>query len=186
MAWSANSTAENGKAGVRMEFATTLESPVGELVLVSDGTSLTGILFDARSGAGRRRASRVADDDAPPFPQARRELAEYFAGRRREFEVPLAPRGTPFQLRVWEALRRIPHGATATYRDVARAIGAPAAVRAVGAANARNPLPIIVPCHRVIRSDGALGGYGGGLKRKQELLRLEAGSGRVPQRQSGL
>lgn len=157
-----------------MEFMTTFESPVGKLVLVSDGASLTGILFDVRPGRPRRPRASVTDDAAPPFPQARRELAEYFAGRRREFQVPIAPRGTPFQLRVWEALRRIPHGATATYRDVARAVGTPAAVRAVGAANARNPLPIIVPCHRVIRSDGTLGGYGGGLARKRDLLSLEA------------
>lgn len=154
-----------------MEHTTSIESPVGRLVLVSDGVSLTAVHFGGGSAAGRRAG---ADDRAAPFPQARRELAEYFAGRRTRFELPLAPGGTPFQRRVWEALRQIPHGATATYGEIARAVGSPRAVRAVGAACARNPLAIVVPCHRVVGSDGTLTGYAGGVARKRTLLDLEA------------
>ena len=152
-----------------MEFTTTIDTPVGELLLVSDGIALTAILFDRPRGSSGRTGAGVA-----PFPQARRQLAEYFAGRRRDFQIPLAPVGTPFQRRVWDALRRIPHGSTATYQEIARAVGSPRAARAVGAANACNPLAIVVPCHRVIRSDGALGGYAGGTGRKAALLNLEA------------
>lgn len=157
-----------------MRYTTACNTPFGTLVLVSNGSALTEILFDAPHGRGRRRGVEVANEAAAPFPQARRELAEYFAGRRRDFQIPLAPAGTPFQRRVWEALRRIPHGSTATYQEIARAVGSPRAARAVGAANACNPLAIVVPCHRVIRSDGALGGYAGGAGRKEALLNLEA------------
>jgi AraC family transcriptional regulator of adaptative response/methylated-DNA-[protein]-cysteine methyltransferase len=103
------------------------------------------------------------------------ELAEYFGGTRREFSVPLVLAGTPFQRRVWEQLRKIPYGETRSYADIARAVGSPAAVRAVGAANGRNRIAIVIPCHRVINKGGALGGYGGGLDRKQFLLDLERG-----------
>jgi methylated-DNA-[protein]-cysteine S-methyltransferase len=158
-----------------MDFTTSVASPVGRLVLVSDGTALTAVLFADSPDAPRRTGACAVDPDAAPFPEARRELEEYFAGRRTHFEIPLAPRGTPFQLRVWEALRRIPHGSTRTYGEVARALGSPRAVRAVGGANRRNPLAIVVPCHRVIGSDGTLTGYAGGLARKRALLHLEAG-----------
>jgi methylated-DNA-[protein]-cysteine S-methyltransferase len=100
-------------------------------------------------------------------------LKEYFDGTRRHFDLPLGPRGTEFQLRVWEALTQIPYGQTRSYRDIALAIGKPTAVRAVGAANGRNPLPIVVPCHRVIGSDGSLTGFAGGLEAKTRLLQLE-------------
>ena len=163
-----------------MEHTAGIESPVGRLVLVSDGASLTAIQF------GGKRAG--ADDCAVPLPEAKRELAEYFAGRRRSFDLSLAPRGTPFQRRVWEALRRIPYGATATYGEIARAVGSPGAVRAVGAACARNPVPIIVPCHRVIGADGTLTGYAGGLERKRALLELESEHARenpAPRRANG-
>ena len=160
-----------------MSFTTTCRSPVGTLLLVSDGTALTALHFGDAGAARRLDASAVADETAAPFPQARRELAEYFAGRRAAFTIPLAPRGTPFQERVWHALRAIPHGATASYGEIARAVGSPKAVRAVGAANARNPLAIVVPCHRVIGSDGTLTGYAGGLARKKALLALEANRG---------
>lgn len=165
-----------GGAGARW---TPVESPVGPLVLVSDGAALTALCF-----GGAREGSRLAggcprDDDAPPFVQARRELAGYFAGRRAAFTLRLAPRGTPFQRGVWEALRRIPHGATASYGEIARAVGSPKAVRAVGAACRANPLAIVVPCHRVVGADGSLTGYAGGLDRKRALLDLEAaGKGR--------
>ncbi len=103
------------------------------------------------------------------------QLAEYFAGERKQFDVPLALRGTPFQLEVWRALQRIPYGETRTYADIARAIGRPTATRAVGGANGANPIPIIIPCHRVIGSNGGLTGFGGGIDVKRRLLDLEAG-----------
>lgn len=164
-----------------MNYATTVDSPVGRLLLVSDGIALIALRFgserDARGGAD----PCLIDATAAPFPQARRELGEYFAGQRTSFEIPLAPLGTPFQIRVWGALREIPHGTTATYGEIARAVGSPGAARAVGAANHRNPLAIIVPCHRVIGSNGTLTGYAGGLARKRALLDLETahrGTGR--------
>ena len=156
-----------------MKYMTTIESPVGPLALVSDGTCLTAVLFDGERETRRRKEPVVADETATPFPQARRELAEYFAGKRTTFDVPLAPEGTEFQRRVWTALLRVPYGATATYGDIARQIGSPKAVRAVGAANGRNPIAIVVPCHRVIGANGTLTGYGGGLTRKRALLELE-------------
>ena len=113
---------------------------------------------------------------------AEAQLGEYFAGRRRRFELPLAPQGTPFQRQVWQALAGIPYGATVSYAQLARQIGNPAGLRAVGAANGRNPLPIVLPCHRVIGADGELTGFGGGLPVKQFLLQLE---GALPE-QSGL
>jgi methylated-DNA-[protein]-cysteine S-methyltransferase len=149
-----------------------MSSPVGELLLTGDGDSLDGLhLSDSRrptvspNGHGR-------DDDA--FVDARTQLAEYFEGDRISFELSLSPTGTPFQLRVWNALRTIPYAATASYGEVAAAIGSPSASRAVGLANGRNPLAIVIPCHRVIGADGSLVGYGGGLDRKRRLLDLEA------------
>jgi methylated-DNA-[protein]-cysteine S-methyltransferase len=151
---------------------TTLPSPIGRLTLVGDGRALTSILFedDERLPA---RTPRAWIEDARPFREARRQLDAYFAGRRTVFDLPLALDGTPFQMRVWRALLQIPFGATASYGDIAAAIGRPGASRAVGGANHRNPIPIIVPCHRVIGSDGSLTGYGGGEPRKRRLLALE-------------
>jgi len=172
-----------------VNYTTTIASPVGSLMLVSDGSALTALLFADEHGARLEDALRasgniVASDEAVPLPEARRELAEYFAGRRRVFAIPLALRGTPFQKRVWEALRRIPYGATTSYREIARAVGSPAAMRAVGAANGSNRLAIVVPCHRVIGADGTLTGYGGGLARKHALLDLEAAGGRAARTRS--
>ncbi len=107
--------------------------------------------------------------------EAREQLAAYFAGRLRRFDLPLAPQGTPFQLRVWRALQDIPYGRTCSYAELAAAVGSPRACRAVGQANGRNPLMIVIPCHRVIAAGGGLGGYSGGLDIKRFLLRLEAG-----------
>jgi methylated-DNA-[protein]-cysteine S-methyltransferase len=128
---------------------------------------------------GRTAASldpewRRADE---PFAEVRRQLAEYFDGERDEFDVPLEMTGTHFQRRVWRALRQIPYGETTTYGELARRVGRPSASRAVGLANGRNPIAVIVPCHRVIGSDGSLTGYGGGLERKRLLLELEVGRG---------
>jgi methylated-DNA-[protein]-cysteine S-methyltransferase len=149
----------------------TMDSPVGRLRLVAGEDGLRRICFP------RERHPRPEDHDGDHAPArlafARRQLEEYFGGKRRRFDLPLAPRGTAFQLRVWEALRSIPWGETWSYADLARELGKPKAVRAVGGANGRNPLPIVVPCHRVIGADGSLTGFGGGLQIKSLLLALE-------------
>jgi methylated-DNA-[protein]-cysteine S-methyltransferase len=123
----------------------------------------------------RRRAHprAVHAPGAPPLPELRRQLADYLAGRRRAFDLPLAPRGTAFQRRVWRALEAIPAGETRSYAELAAAAGSPRAFRAVGQANRRNPIGVVVPCHRVIAADGTIGGYAGGLGRKRRLLHLE-------------
>jgi methylated-DNA-[protein]-cysteine S-methyltransferase len=145
-----------------------LDSPIGTLRLVSNGSQLTNIEFEGQYSAGDAQECRD-----PVLAETAGQLADYFATRRRAFTLPLAPRGTPFQQSVWHALARIPYGELRSYRDIAHAIGNPAAVRAVGAANGRNPLPIVVPCHRVIGSDGSLTGFAGGLAAKTLLLQLE-------------
>ena len=142
-----------------------VETPIGPLLLSAEDGRLSGIAFD--SSAEARSSERL-------FLDAEAQLHAYFAGELERFELPLAPRGTAFQLSVWEALREIPYGSTTTYSELAAALGRPSACRAVGAANGRNPLPVIVPCHRVIGAAGELTGYGGGLERKQMLLALEA------------
>jgi methylated-DNA-[protein]-cysteine S-methyltransferase len=148
-----------------------MDSPVGALLLAGDGPALTRIHF--QSGRQPLQPAPGWRRDAGPFAGAVRELEEYFAGERRTFTVPLAPRGTPFQLSVWRALRAIPYGETLSYGELARRVGSPAGARAVGLANGANPLPIIVPCHRVIGADGSLTGFGGGLAIKRALLALE-------------
>jgi methylated-DNA-[protein]-cysteine S-methyltransferase len=141
-------------------------SPLGELAVAVDADErLVEIRLDGKPGAGTADARRCA--------AAAKQLREYFAGERHDFDLRLAPRGTAFQQRVWQALRAIPYGTLRSYGDVARAIGQPHAVRAVGQANGRNPLPIVIPCHRVIASDGSIGGYSGGLAVKHRLLALE-------------
>ena len=146
----------------------TFKTPVGRLTVAGDDDGLRYVLFEnSKYGAADRDEWTR---DAGALREARRQLLQYFAGERRQFELPLRPAGTPFQLTVWRALEEIPFGATSTYGELARRIGAPRAVRAVGAANGRNPLPIVVPCHRVIGSDGRLTGFGGGLPVKQFLL----------------
>ena len=150
-----------------------MKSPVGELLIAADDAAVTMIGFREGRHPGsvaegwRRGGALVAE--------ARRQLDEYFEGRRRGFDLPLAPSGTPFQLRAWKALEDIPYGATRSYGEQARAMGQPRAVRAVGAANGRNPIAIVVPCHRVIGGDGGLTGYGGGLDVKRYLIELEQG-----------
>lgn len=150
---------------------TTIPSPLGDLLLTGDGTSLTGLFMTPHRHGPALRPDWVRDDAA--LDEAVRQLREYFEGRRRTFALPLAPVGTPFQQRVWLALRDIPYGRTVSYGVIARSIGNPKGVRAVGLANGRNPISIIVPCHRVIGSDGTLTGYGGGIERKAWLLRHE-------------
>ncbi len=146
-------------------------SPVGELLLLSSTAGLLAIRFEEEAKALLPSAEWRCE--AEPFHEAIEQLQEYFAGERVDFDLPLAPQGTPFQLKVWKALQKIPYGETISYAELARRIGNPAAVRAVGAANGSNPIPIIIPCHRVIGSNGALVGYGGGLHIKKALLALE-------------
>lgn len=154
---------------------TELASAVGELFLTVDAEGrLTRLQF--HDGPHTRAAHADWVRDAGPFADAARQLEAYFAGELRDFDLELAPTGTPFQLQVWEALRAIPYGQTASYGEIARAVGQPGAARAVGGANNRNPIAIVVPCHRVIGSGGSLTGYGGGLGRKRRLLALEAGT----------
>ncbi len=151
-----------------------LDSPIGALRLVSNGFELTGIEFEGQYGS-----TEAADREHPDTVLAAcaEQLTEYFAGRREFFDLPLGALGTPFQQSVWHALALIPYGELRSYRDIAQTIGKPAAVRAVGAANGRNPLPIVVPCHRVIGSDGRLTGFAGGLDAKAFLLQLEGSLG---------
>ena len=148
-----------------------MDSPVGRLHLLANAEGLRRICFP------RERHPRPEDTLGTHAPArlafARRQLDEYFAGRRREFDLPLRPVGTAFQLTVWEALRDIPFGTTWSYAELASRIGKPSAMRAVGGANGRNPLPIVVPCHRVIGRDGSLTGFGGGVDIKAKLLALE-------------
>ncbi|KAF0243234.1 MAG: O-6-methylguanine DNA [Planctomycetota bacterium] len=151
---------------------TRLDSPIGTLTLASDGASLTGLqMSPATIGPDWKR-----DDRAPILLEARKQLREYFSGARTRFDLPLAPKGTPFQLKVWEALREIPYSETRSYADIARYVGCPKGYRAVGLANGANPIAIVVPCHRVIGADGSLTGFGGGLPRKRALLKLERGA----------
>ena len=144
-----------------------LDSPIGQLRLVSNGRALVRIEFE-----GRHSADGEPQED-PVLNKTIDQLREYFAGKRQRFSVPVEPGGTDFQNRVWEALKAIPYGELRSYRDIADEIGNLKAVRAVGAANGRNPIPIVVPCHRVIGSNGQLTGFAGGLSTKQALLELE-------------
>jgi methylated-DNA-[protein]-cysteine S-methyltransferase len=160
------------------ETYTRLGSPVGELLLTADDGCLTGLYLPADRHARHAAANPgAARRDDASFAAARRQLAEYFAGERTSFELPVAPPGTPFQQRVWSELQRIAHGATVTYAELSRRIGRPTAIRAVGAANGANPVSIVIPCHRVVGSDGTLTGYGGGLAAKRFLLALERAGG---------
>ena len=149
-----------------------LNTPVGDLLLAGDDEALSLVGFPK----GKMRHDPDPDwiFNEKPFATARRQLEQYFAGERKEFDLPLQLPGTEFQVQVLEELQRIPYGETTSYGDIAKRIGRPKAVRAVGAANGRNPLPIIIPCHRVIGSSGDLTGFGGGLDTKEALLRLEA------------
>ena len=149
-----------------------ISTPIGPLWLSGDEEGLREISF-----GGAPRNARVPPGERPsraPFRDVIIQLEEYFAGRRTRFDVRLAPRGTPFQLRVWSHLRAIPYGETTTYGEIARQLGNPNACRAVGAANGRNPIPVIIPCHRVVGADGSLTGFGGGLAIKEALLALES------------
>jgi len=149
------------------------ETPLGSVRIAARGDAIAGIWFDGQKydavpGDGWRESPRD-----PVLREAARQLREYFAGRRERFDLALAPQGTAFQKDVWRAIAKVPAGRTASYLDLARRIGRPSSVRAVGAAVGRNPLSVVVPCHRIVGSDGSLTGYAGGLERKRALLALE-------------
>jgi methylated-DNA-[protein]-cysteine S-methyltransferase len=160
-----------------------LQSPLGILLLAGDDGGLRILHFEK---PGREWPVPPAwEETEKPFQEAARQLQAYFLGKLRAFDLPLAPQGTPFQLKVWKALRRIPYGETRSYLDIAERLGDSKAVRAVGAANGRNPIAIIIPCHRVIGSNGSLTGYGGGIESKARLLALE-GAAAAPRGQLSL
>jgi methylated-DNA-[protein]-cysteine S-methyltransferase len=157
------------------------DSPVGLLLLAADDAALVAIEFPSSRHPVRRGADWTAGDNAV-LRRTREQLDEYFAGARTAFDLPLGPRGTEFQRGVWMALAGIPYGETVSYAQLAARVGKPSAMRAVGAANGRNPLPIVLPCHRVIGADGSLTGFGGGLPTKQFLLELEGALPRATNR----
>jgi methylated-DNA-[protein]-cysteine S-methyltransferase len=152
-------------------YYTFVNTPVGKLLAAADETGLRRLAFTDLGEAICAEPGWV--EDSSRFTELAQQLAAYFAGERRTFDLKLAPQGTAFQREVWEAVRSIPYGQRATYADLARKLGKPTAARAVGAANACNPLPILIPCHRVVGSNGDLTGYIGGLETKRKLLRLE-------------
>ena len=150
-----------------------IDSPVGKLKLVASEDRLVAVLWEQERPNRVKLNAMNLDPRHPVLIEAERQLAEYFSGARKEFELRLDPRGSDFQKKVWRALREIPFGETRSYLDLARAIGSAKAVRAVGAANGKNPLSIVVPCHRVVGADGSLTGFAGGLEAKAKLLALE-------------
>jgi methylated-DNA-[protein]-cysteine S-methyltransferase len=167
-----------------MKHLCSLDSPIGTLTLTAEDDALTGLYMDLFRGSADKRptfdAGWAQSDDHPLLKLCRRQLKEYFAGRRRAFELPLRPAGSAFQQSVWRELTAIPFGVTRSYGDIARRLGNPNASRAVGLANGRNPIAVIIPCHRVIGADGSLTGFGGGLPRKQWLLTHEGSYGLRP------
>jgi methylated-DNA-[protein]-cysteine S-methyltransferase len=152
---------------------TEIQSPIGRLLLLPDGVALTGVHMETDRYPPRRDATWTQTANAAVLVAAARQLEQYFAGKRLEFDLPLAAAGTAFQQKVWRSLCGIPYGVTASYGEIAGRLGQPTASRAVGLANGRNPIAIVIPCHRVIGANGTLTGYGGGLPRKQWLLQHE-------------
>jgi len=164
---------ETGSSVMRYRW---VESPLGPLLIAGDDDGLGAIFFDREGRRAVPEPDWIDDDGLLEDPAS--QLEAYFAGRLVRFDLDLAPEGTAFQIAVWKAVETIPYGETVTYQEIATRIGKPKAVRAVGAANGANPLPIVIPCHRVIGSDGSLTGYGGGLDLKARLLKLEHSSTR--------
>ena len=156
------------------------DSPHGRMLLVASGEGLTGVYFDGQKYHASIEPGWREDPRHAILRQAGRELAEYFAGERKRFETPLAPEGTPFQRAVWRAISSVDFGRTIPYGELAIRAGFPGSSRAAGAATGRNPLTIIVPCHRIVGSDGSLTGYAGGLERKRALLALEGACAESP------
>lgn len=162
-----------GRMATPAAVHTVIDSPLGELTLVARDGVLAGLYLPEHRH--RPALETFGERDSSPFGEVVVQLAEYFAGRRREFDLPLSMAGTPFQRTVWDALREIPLGETVSYGELAARIGRPTASRAVGLANGKNPISVIVPCHRVVGSTGGLTGYGGGIERKRMLLGFERG-----------
>ena len=150
------------------------ESPLGQILLTATGTALTGLHFVGEKYYPSIASEWQRDTNVIAIKSAITQLDEYFSGKRKSFDLPLEPEGTEFQRQVWNALTKLRFGETATYAQLAQRIGNPKAVRAVGAANGRNPISIVIPCHRVVGADGSLTGYAGGLARKEALLRMES------------
>lgn len=149
------------------------DTPIGPLLIAGDQESIHVIGFP-KNGKPQRPEAGWTESASGPLAEAVRQLREYFAGKRTDFDLPLAPEGTDFQRKVWRKLQEIPYGETISYGELARRVGNPKASRAVGSANGKNRIPIVIPCHRVIAGDGSLGGFGGGLSTKEKLLALEA------------
>lgn len=153
-----------------------IESPVGKLTLVASANALVAVLWERERPDRLKLEAMKFAPQQPILIETERQLSEYFVGRRTEFDLPLDPSGSEFQKKVWRAMTEIPFGQKRTYLDLANAVGSPKAYRAVGFANGKNPISIIVPCHRVVGANGALTGYAGGLEAKAKLLALEAGA----------
>jgi methylated-DNA-[protein]-cysteine S-methyltransferase len=156
------------------------ESPYGQMLLVAADEGLSGVYFDGQKYLPTVASQWRREAQHAPLRQAKRELAEYFAGERKRFELELAPEGTPFQRSVWKAISTVSFGQTVTYAELARRAGHPGSARAAGAATGRNPIGVIVPCHRIVGADGSLTGYAGGLDVKRALLALESGNIELP------
>jgi len=158
-----------------MRYYDTLESPWGGVLIAASERGLSGVYFDRQKYRPRRGADWRHAPGNRHLKRARKQLAEYFAGERREFDLELDPAGSPFQKRVWKAISGVPYGETISYGELARRAGLPEGARAAGAATGRNPIGVVVPCHRIVGADGKLTGYAGGLDKKRALLALEAG-----------
>jgi len=152
---------------------TRIRTPLGQLLATSENDKLTGLYIEGGRHAPAAAPEWTEDASWPPLAECRQQVADYLAGKRKDFDLRVGPSGTQFQLRVWREIARIPYGATITYAELAKRAGSPGSARAAGAATGRNPLSIIVPCHRVVGTSGALTGYAGGLDRKARLLQLE-------------
>jgi methylated-DNA-[protein]-cysteine S-methyltransferase len=150
-----------------------IETPLGPMIAIADDAKLVGVDFEDAKYAPAIAPEWAEDPESAPLRACAAQLAAYFAGRRTRFDLPLAPRGTPFQQRVWREIAKVPGGETITYAELARRAGCPGSARAAGAATGRNPLAIVVPCHRIVGASGSLTGYAGGLARKERLLALE-------------
>ena len=158
---------------MNMRYYDTFESPQGGMLLVANDEGLAGVFFNRQKHHPKRQVDWMKKPDHGVLQQTKRELAEYFAGKRKRFEIPLAPEGTSFQRSVWKAISTVAFGETISYGELARRAGHDGSARAAGAATGRNPIGIIVPCHRIMGADGSLTGYAGGLERKRALLALE-------------
>jgi methylated-DNA-[protein]-cysteine S-methyltransferase len=152
---------------------TRFASPLGPVIVIAEDEGITHVDFVGAKYERKVEADWIEDPKAPALAECRRQLDEYFAGKRESFDLPLAPRGTAFQQRVWKEIARVPYGKTITYGELASRAGTPGHARAAGAATGRNPIGVVVPCHRIMGSDGSLTGYAGGLERKRSLLERE-------------